>query len=86
MDDCLLLLQLGVAMSHKGPPLLQEDSGRNSNEDGQDGHNGQIEKSHELHNCSGGRGHHCCRKTKVTVAKTTAKMANKAKERRSRLR
>jgi hypothetical protein len=49
IDDCLL--RLGVAMSRKGPPLPQEhkDDGRNSDEDGQDGHNTRTKKIQELH-------------------------------------
>jgi len=45
------LLQLGIAMSRKEPPLLQEDKdeGRNSNEDGQDSHNTRTKKIQELH-------------------------------------
>jgi hypothetical protein len=42
--DRPLLLLLGVAMSQKGPPLLQEgeDDGGDGDENGQDGHNGQV--------------------------------------------
>ncbi len=44
---CPPLLLQGVAMSHQGPPLLQEDE-----DDGENGdENGQVEEIQELHNC-----------------------------------